>query len=85
MYKSTILVTQTIDQITNDLLAAEDVQPFEHGSEHGRWIHLDMHRGMEQYRCSNCEQECYVPECMGEPMYAFCPNCGATMDLEDTE
>lgn len=52
---------------------------------HGKWIRLDMHRGMEKYKCSACGQECYVPEVMGEPMFRFCPNCGARMDLEDTE
>jgi len=46
---------------------------------HGEWEKMDMHRGMEQYKCSECEAECYVPECMGEPMYLFCPNCGADM------
>lgn len=56
-----------------------DVQPV----VHGKWIRLDMHRGMEQYKCSICNSECYVPECMGEPMYCFCPNCGAAMHLED--
>ena len=45
----------------------------------GRWIKLDMHRGMADHKCSVCEQECYVPTCMGEPMYAYCPNCGAMM------
>ena len=45
----------------------------------GRWIKLDMHRGMADHKCTACEQECYVPTCMGEPMYAFCPNCGADM------
>lgn len=44
---------------------------------HGEWIKLDMHKGIEQYKCSVCRSECYVPECMGDPMYAFCPNCGA--------
>ena len=43
----------------------------------GRWIKLDMHRGMADHKCSVCEQECYVPTCMGEPMYAYCPNCGS--------
>lgn len=46
-------------------------------NKHGEWIKLDMHRGMEQYKCSSCGESCYVPECMGEPMYAYCPNCGA--------
>lgn len=50
-----------------DTVPAEDVQPV----VRGRWIHLDMHRGMEQYECSICGNECYVPECMGEPMDLF--------------
>ena len=60
-----------------DTVPAEDVQPV----VHGKWIRLDMHRGMEQYKCSSCDTECYVPECMGEPIYCFCPHCGARMDL----
>ena len=47
----------------------------------GRWIKLDMHRGMADHKCTACERECYVPTCMGEPMYAFCPNCGAKMEV----
>ena len=47
----------------------------------GRWIKLDMHRGMADHKCSVCEQECYVPTCMGEPLYAYCPNCGAKMGV----
>lgn len=49
---------------------------------HGRWIKLDMRKGIEQFKCSICRSECYVPTCMGEPMYAFCPNCGKSMDGE---
>ena len=49
----------------------------------GRWIKLDMHRGMADHKCSVCEQECYVPTCMGEPMYAYCPNCGAKMEVTE--
>lgn len=52
---------------------------------YGKWIKLDMHKGMEQYKCSVCRSECYVPECMGEPMYAYCPNCGARMEAEDED
>ena len=51
----------------------------------GRWIKLDMHRGMADHKCTACEQECYVPTCMGEPMYAFCPNCGADMRGEQDD
>ena len=49
----------------------------------GRWIKLDMHRGMADHKCTACKQECYVPTCMGEPMYAFCPNCGAEMEVTE--
>ncbi len=49
----------------------------------GKWIKLDMHRGMEQYKCSACNSECYIPECMGEPLYEFCPNCGARMEEKE--
>lgn len=51
----------------------------------GKWIKLDMHRGMADHKCTACGQECYVPTCMGEPMYAFCPNCGAMMKGENSE
>ena len=47
----------------------------------GRWIKLDMHRGLADHKCTACKQECYVPTCMGEPMYAYCPNCGAKMEV----
>lgn len=60
-------------------LPPADVRPL----VHGKWIKLDMHRGMEQYKCSICRSECYVPECMGEPMYGYCPCCGADMMGEE--
>lgn len=46
----------------------------------GRWIKLDMRRGMEQYKCSVCGGATYVPEVMGQPVYNYCPNCGARAD-----
>jgi hypothetical protein len=46
---------------------------------HGRWERMDT-RYAEQFKCSVCRSECYVPTCMGEPMYDYCPNCGAKMD-----
>lgn len=46
----------------------------------GEWVRLDAHKGMEQFKCSVCRSECYVPTCMNEPMYDYCPNCGAKMD-----
>lgn len=49
---------------------------------HGKWIKLDMHAHLADHKCTACGQECYVPTCMGEPMYIYCPNCGARMDEE---
>ena len=46
----------------------------------GMWIKLDMHAHIADHKCTACGQECYVPTCMGEPMYTYCPNCGARMD-----
>lgn len=46
----------------------------------GRWIKLDLHAHLADHKCTACGQECYVPTCMGEPMYAYCPNCGARME-----
>ena len=52
---------------------------------HGRWVRLDAHKGIEQFKCSICRSECYVPTCMNEPMYGYCPNCGAKMDGDGDE
>lgn len=48
----------------------------------GKWIKLDMHAHLADHKCTACGQECYVPTCMGEPMYTYCPNCGARMEGE---
>ena len=49
----------------------------------GEWVRLDVHKGMEQYKCSVCETPTYVPECMNDPMYGYCPNCGAKMEVSE--
>lgn len=49
----------------------------------GKWIKLDMHAHLADHKCTACGQECYVPTCMGEPMYTYCPNCGADMRGDD--
>ena len=73
--------TLTCRLIENEVInKLPSIQP-----KRGRWIKLDMHIGMADHKCTACEQECYVPTCMGEPMYAFCPNCGADMRGEQDE
>ena len=51
--------------------------------ETGEWIKLDMHAHLADHKCTSCGQECYVPTCMGDPLYDYCPNCGAKMVRED--
>lgn len=46
---------------------------------HGRWEKMDT-RYVEQFKCSVCRSEVYVQTCMGEPMFDYCPHCGAKMD-----
>lgn len=57
--------------------------------KHGRWMHY-AHRELqydisgvktwgEEYQCSNCGFVHSVIEDFGH--YAYCPNCGARMDL----
>ena len=67
------------DMIRRIQIGIKRLQPIQ--PKRGRWIKLDMHIGMADHKCIACEQECYVPTCMGEPMYAFCPNCGAKMEV----
>lgn len=40
-----------------------------------RWIW----KTKDIYQCSECETEVHVAECMGEPIYNWCPYCGADM------
>ena len=66
-----------------DVTAIMAVPPAE--PKTGKWIKLDMHAHLADHKCTSCGQECYVPTCMGDPMYDFCPHCGAKMVREDGE
>ena len=68
------------DSQDSDALSMLNAEP-----KRGRWISLDMHKGMEQFRCSACGIECYVPTCLGKPIYEYCPNCGAKMGDDDND
>lgn len=41
----------------------------------GKW----MWQTGDVYRCSECNVDVHVAECMGEPIYNFCPYCSAKM------
>lgn len=51
---------------------AADVEPVRHGR--WEWDLLDI------YRCSVCGEKSKVKEVMNEPVWDYCPNCGAKMD-----
>lgn len=43
---------------------------------HGRWSWCAGNK----YRCTNCGRHTNVDEVMEEPVYNYCPYCGAKMD-----
>ena len=47
--------------------------------KHARWEQCCNLMG-EYFKCSECEYKAEVPTCMGEPIFTYCPNCGAKMD-----
>jgi DNA-directed RNA polymerase subunit RPC12/RpoP len=44
--------------------------------KHGHWIWLEGNL----YECSECPNRTEVDEAMNEPLYIYCPYCGAKMD-----
>jgi hypothetical protein len=62
------------ETINDDIgIKSADVQPV----EHGRWEDCEI-RGSLAMRCSVCGNDSGVLY-----NYAYCPNCGARMDLND--
>lgn len=43
---------------------------------HAEWVHIIENH----YKCSNCWGRANVPEFLNEPLYEYCPFCGARMD-----
>ena len=59
---------------------AADVAPV----RHGRWIEPSrLYYGAKQYECSLCYSDIFWKKHSITEKYPHCPNCGATMDLED--
>lgn len=47
---------------------------------HGRWVTVSYNNGrVESQRCSVCGAEFFE----GFVLFAYCPDCGAKMDLEE--
>lgn len=47
--------------------------------KHGKWEETGD-KGGRNYACNCCRFAFIVDTCMGEPMWNYCPNCGARMD-----
>ena len=59
---------------------AVDVAPV----RHGRWIEPSrLYYGAKQYECSLCYSDTFWNKHSITEKYPHCPNCGATMELED--
>ena len=59
---------------------AADVAPV----RHGRWIEPSrLYYGAKQYECSLCYSDTFWNKHSITEKYPHCPNCGATMKLED--
>ena len=64
-----------------DDLPPADVAPV----GHGRWKPFDRTWGRSVFTCTACGDAMDVPTEMGNPLFVYCPNCGARMDGEDDE
>lgn len=76
-YDSVITTLAMCKRLINEAVIAADVQPI----RHGRWseCYTDTHHysGI----CSVCGKASI--KSLTESLYAFCPKCGARMDLKD--
>ena len=68
---------QIVGITANDIMRfpTVDAEPV----KHGRWESCCNLMG-EYFKCSECGYKAEVPTCMGEPIFIYCPNCGAEMD-----
>lgn len=48
----------------------------------GEWLPDNRNYYEERFVCSVCKRSYEVDTCMGEPMWDFCPHCGADMREE---
>ena len=49
----------------------------------GHWKPFDLTYGRSIFYCTACGESAEIPICMDEPLYKYCPNCGARMESED--
>lgn len=77
--KTARIIDRTIQEIFPQIIDDEptiEAEPV----KHGKWERHTNFAG-NYYTCTVCKNVAReMPECMGEPIYEFCPYCGARMD-----
>ncbi len=69
--------------VCDDILEIIERQPtIEPERKTGNWLPDNINYYEERYVCSECKISYKVDTCMGEPLWNFCPNCGADMRQE---
>lgn len=63
-------LVNSLEDIIEELPSAEKT---------GKWKPFDLTYGRNIYFCTACNNASEVPTSMGEPVYKFCPWCGARM------
>lgn len=63
----------------DDLDAERLIKGLPSAQRKGKWI-ATQEWGGRNYSCSCCKFSFMVDTCMLEPMWNFCPNCGAIME-----
>lgn len=89
-FERRIMETLTEEEICDDclreFLSCMDTQPTIEAEpeKHGKWTKgfYNSESGMYVYTCTNCMYGCNHSH-RKEPIWGYCPNCGAKMDLED--
>lgn len=71
----------TVAIIDND---AQTIAQLPSAQRKGKWI-ATQEWGGRNYSCSCCKFSFMVETCMLEPLWNFCPNCGAEMKGESGE
>ena len=69
--------------LTEGLKGWIDKQPTIDPVKHGKWKAFDLTWGRSIYACTACGDAMEVPTENGEPMFHYCPWCGARMDGEE--
>ena len=82
--RSASTVQTAWEKLMNDAAAAIEALQAQL-PKRGEWKTFDLTYGRSIYSCSVCEQATEVPMCMEKPMYAYCPNCGAKMEVQDAD